>query len=123
MAVANALDDADAGFIDAGNYRFRVLKPLAEALGVPKLNQSSTSRSCDGRWRPSLRRWGSVKDIQAHLWHARPDTTANEYMQELPESAQAMFGSVYMMLAKGGENQSSDDLPQNAAKCCDRHAN
>jgi hypothetical protein len=58
---------------------------------------------------------GSVKDIQAHLRHSRPDTTANEYMQELPESVQAMVGSVYAMLMKGGENQSSDDLPQNAA--------
>jgi hypothetical protein len=28
---------------------------------------------------------GSVKDIQAHLLHAKPDATANEYMQELPE--------------------------------------
>jgi hypothetical protein len=28
---------------------------------------------------------GSVKDIQAHLRHAKADTTANEYMQELPE--------------------------------------
>lgn len=25
---------------------------------------------------------GSVKDIQAHLRHAKADTTANEYMQE-----------------------------------------
>jgi hypothetical protein len=29
---------------------------------------------------------GSVKDIQAHLRHAKADTTVNEYMQELPES-------------------------------------
>jgi type IV secretion system protein VirB4 len=57
----------------------------------------------------------SVKGIQAHLRHSRPDTTAHEYMQELPESVQAMVGSVYAMLMKGGENQSSDDLPQKAA--------
>jgi hypothetical protein len=58
---------------------------------------------------------GSVKDIQAHLRHSRPDTTANEYMQELPESVQAMVGSVYAVLTKGGEKTSSDDLPQKAA--------
>ena len=58
---------------------------------------------------------GSVKDIQAHLRHSRPDTTANEYMQELPESVQEMVGSVYAMLMKGGEKTSSDDLPQKAA--------
>ena len=58
---------------------------------------------------------GSVKDIQAHLRHSRPDTTAHEYMQELPESVQEMVGSVYAMLMKGGENQSSDEMPQKAA--------
>ena len=56
----------------------------------------------------------SVKDIQAHLRHSRPDTTAKEYMQELPESVQAMVGSVFAMLTKGRE-ESSDDLPQKAA--------
>jgi hypothetical protein len=30
---------------------------------------------------------GSVKAIQAHLKQAKADITANEYMQELPESA------------------------------------
>jgi predicted transcriptional regulator len=48
---------------------------------------------------------GSVKDIQAHLRHAKADTTANEYMQELPESVKQMVGSVYAMLKKGGEVQ------------------
>ena len=41
---------------------------------------------------------GSVKDIQSHLRHSRADTTANEYMQELPESVQQMVGTVYAML-------------------------
>ena len=54
---------------------------------------------------------GSVKDIQAHLRHAKADTTANEYMQELPESVKQMVGSVYAMLTKGGEFEpSSEDL-------------
>jgi hypothetical protein len=58
---------------------------------------------------------GSVKDIQAHLRHSRPDTTAYEYMQALPESVQAMVGSVYEMLMKGGEGKTSlSNLPQNA---------
>jgi hypothetical protein len=37
---------------------------------------------------------GSVKDIQAHLWH-KADTTANEYIQELPESVGRMVESMY----------------------------
>ncbi len=61
-------------------------------------------------------RMGSVKDIQAHLRHAKADTIANEYMQELPESVKKMVGSVYTMLMKGGESQESlQDLPQKAA--------
>lgn len=28
--------DADGGFIDTANYRSRVLKPLADSLGIPE---------------------------------------------------------------------------------------
>jgi hypothetical protein len=44
---------------------------------------------------------GSVKDIQAHLRHAKADTTANEYMQELSESVKQMVDSVYGELKAG----------------------
>jgi len=105
--------NADGGFIDTANYRFRVLKPLAETLGIPKLNFQILRRTMATQ----AQRMGSVKDIQAHLRHSRPDTTANEYMQELPESVQQMVGSVYLMLTKGGaETISAEDLPQNATK-------
>ncbi len=68
-------------------------------------------------------RMGSVKDIQAHLRHAKADTTANEYMQELPESVKKMVGSVYTMLMKGGESQEGlKDLPQKAVKSCEEVA-
>ncbi|WP_146072260.1 hypothetical protein [Bryocella elongata] len=47
-----------------------------------------------------------MKDIQAYLRHARPDTTANECMQALPASVQQLLVSVYRMLTKGeGEKQ------------------
>jgi len=103
--------NADGGFMDADNYRFRVLKPLAEALSIPKLNFQVMRRTMATQ----AQKMGSVKDIQAHLRHSRPDTTANEYMQELPESVQEMVGSVYAMLMKGGEEKTSfSNLPQNA---------
>ena len=105
--------NADGGFIDTANYRFRVLKPLAERLGIQKLNFQILRRTMATQ----AQRMGSVKDIQAHLRHARPDTTAYEYMQELPGSVQEMVGSVYLMLTKGGEEtKPSDNLPQNATK-------
>jgi integrase len=73
--------NADGGFMDADNYRFRVLKPLAEDLEIPKLNFQVMRR----KMATQAQKMGSVKDIQAHLRHSRPDTTANEYMQELPD--------------------------------------
>ena len=72
----------NSGFIDTGNYRNRVLVPLAENLGLPKLNFQVLRRTTA----TLAQKKGSVKDIQAHLRHAKADTTANEYMQELPES-------------------------------------
>jgi integrase len=100
------------GFMDTGNYRNRVLNPLAEKLGLPKLNFQVMRRTMATQ----AQSMGSVKDIQAHLRHAKADTTANEYMQELPESVKRMVGEVYAMLMKGGESQESlEHLPQKAA--------
>ena len=87
--------------MDTGNYRNRVLNPLAEMLGLPKLNFQVMRRTMATQ----AQGMGSVKDIRAHLRHAKADTTANEYMQKLPESVKQMVGSVYMMLMKGGESQ------------------
>ena len=97
-AEAFIFPNADGGFIATANYRFRGLKPLAEKLGIEKLNFQILRRTMATQ----AQRMGSVKDIQAHLRHARPDTTAYEYMQELPESVQEMVGSMYAMLKKGG---------------------
>ena len=85
--------------MDPGNYRNRVLKPLAEKLKIPKLNFQILRRTMATR----AQRMGSVKDIQAHLRHSKADTTANEYMQEFPESVKQMVGSVYSMLTMQAE--------------------
>ena len=67
-----------------------------------------------GRWRPRRRRRvgeghpGAPAALAAR-YHG------DEYMQELPESAQEMVGSVYAMLMNGGEKESSNDMPQKAA--------
>jgi integrase len=79
------------GFGDSGNYRNRVLAPLAKKLGLPKLNFQVLRRTMA----TLAQKKGSVKDIQAHLRHAKADTTANEYMQELPESVKQMVDSLY----------------------------
>ena len=105
--------------MDTGNYRNRVLNPLAEKLGLPKLNFQVMRRTMATQ----AQSMGSVKDIQAHLRHAKADTTANEYMQELPESVKQMVGSVYTMLKKGGEvQQVSSDLLPNATNAAEGFA-
>jgi integrase len=93
--------NADGGLIDTSNYRSRILKPLAEELGIPKLNFQVLRRTVATR----AQNLGSVKDIQSHLRHSRADTTANEYMQELPESVQQMVGTVYAMLISTAAQQ------------------
>jgi hypothetical protein len=49
----------DGGFMDTSNYRSRVLKPLAGALGIPKLNFQVIRRTIATR----AQSLGSVKDI------------------------------------------------------------
>lgn len=42
---------------------------------------------------------GSVKDVQAHLRHARPNVTAEVYMQEIPASVRAAVESLDLKLS------------------------
>ena len=99
--------NTDGGFMDTGNYRNRILNPLAEKLGLPKLNFQVLRRTMA----TLAQNKGSVKDIQAHLRHSKADTTANEYMQELPESVKRMFDSMYDELTGDQAAASSDLLP------------
>ena len=79
----------------------------AEKLGLPKLNFQVLRRTmatlAQGK--------GSVKDIQAHLRHSKADTTANEYMQELPDSVGRMVESMYEELMESKAAASADLLP------------
>ena len=86
--------NADGGFMDTGNYRRRVLNQLAKKLELPKLNFQLLRRTMA----TLAQKKGSVKDIQAHLRHAKADTSANEYMQVLPESVKQMVDSMYQEL-------------------------
>jgi integrase len=96
--------NVDGGFMDTSNYRNRVLTPLAESLEIPKLNFQVIRRTIATR----AQSLGSVKDIQSHLRHSRADTTANEYMQELPEGVQQMVGTVYSMLTTTAMQQQAN---------------
>jgi hypothetical protein len=99
--------NTDGGFMDTGNYRNRILTPLAEKLGLPKLNFQVLRRTMA----TLAQRKGSVKDVQAHLRHSKADTTANEYMQELPESVGRMVESMHEELMNSQTAASADLLP------------
>jgi integrase len=86
--------NSEGGPLDTGNVRNRILKPLEEKLGLPKLNFQVLRRTTA----TLAQKLGSVKDVQAHLRHSKADTTANEYMMALPESVQKMVDSVYANL-------------------------
>jgi integrase len=49
------------------------------------MNHQALRRTCATH----MQHLGSVKDIQAHLRHARPNITAEVYMQEIPASVRA----------------------------------
>jgi uncharacterized protein (DUF1810 family) len=102
--------NTDGGFMDTGNYRNRILTPLAEKLGLPKLNFQVLRRTmatlAQGK--------GSVKDIQAHLRHSQGryhGQRVHEYMQELPESVGRMVESMYEELMHNQTAASADLLP------------
>jgi hypothetical protein len=101
-------------FICDGYANARILeytvdgKKLREwGSAVPKLNFQVLRR----RMATLAQRKGSVKDIQAHLRHSKADTTANEYMQELPESVGRMVESMYEELTHNQAAASADLLP------------
>jgi integrase len=66
--------NADGGSCLSSTTATGVLKPIAEKLGIEKLNFQILRRTMATR----AQNMGSGKDIQAHLRHARPNTTANE---------------------------------------------
>jgi len=59
--------NADGGFMDTSNYRSRVLKPLADSRGIPKLNFQVIRRTIATR----AQSLGSVKDIQSRTCGTR----------------------------------------------------
>ena len=89
--------NANGGLIDTANYRCRVLKPRQRNWeSKAELPDSAPDHGDPGAE-------DGVGEGHSGSSAAREaDTTANEYMQELPDSVQEMVGSMYAMLKKGG---------------------
>ena len=57
---------------------------------LANITHQALRRSCATH----MQHLGSVKDIQAHLRHARPNVTAEVYIQEIPDSVRAAVESL-----------------------------
>lgn len=94
--------------MSANNFLKRVLKTAAEST-VAKMKEGGREvpegflegitfqalrRSCATH----MQHLGSIKDIQAHLRHSRPNVTAQIYMQEIPVSVRAAVESLDQLL-------------------------
>jgi integrase len=88
--------NSDGGFILKDNYLHRVLYPLGKQLGLAKLNFQVLRRT----FSTLAQKHGNVKDVQRQMRHAKPDLTAEVYMQAIPESVQKMVAEMYAQLLK-----------------------
>lgn len=70
-----------------GNYLKRVLKPLAAGLNPPI--DDMTHQAFRRTFATHFQSYGSVKDAQSQLRHARAETTLNHYQKQIPESTKA----------------------------------
>jgi integrase len=82
------------GFIRTDNYRARVLKKLAEKLGLAKLNFQVLRRTMATLAQTK----GGVKDVQGILGHSKADTTVNVYMQQIEAGVKQTLEAIYSEL-------------------------
>ena len=82
------------GFIRTDNYRARVLKKLAEELGLKKLNFQVLRRTMATLAQTK----GGVKDVQGVLGHSKADTTVNIYMQPIEAGVKQTLDAIYSEL-------------------------
>ncbi|MDQ2777533.1 MAG: tyrosine-type recombinase/integrase [Acidobacteriota bacterium] len=76
--------NADGGVYRVDNYRADVLKPalkkIADETGIRGIDFRACRRTCATH----LSQYGGIKEVQAHLRHARATTTLDIYIQEIP---------------------------------------
>jgi integrase len=87
----------DGGFMDADNFRKRVLGNLREKLHLPKLTFQVIRRSIATLSQTK----GTAKDTQGMMRHERFPTTMDIYVQVIPEGVKQMIDSVHDELRNG----------------------
>ena len=85
--------NSQGGFMDYENFESGVLDPIRIKLGLEKLNFQILRRTF-----ATLavgERKGTLKEVQKQLRHARPDTTLENYVKEIPDSVYQMVDAMY----------------------------
>jgi len=80
------------GFMDAGNYRRRVLHKPPTGWNCPTFQLIRRTIAT------LAQKKGTIKDVKGLLRHSRAATTTDVYMQEIPESVQATINAIHAEL-------------------------
>jgi integrase len=95
--------NSQGGFMDYENFEARVLDPIRLKLGLRKLNFQILRRTFATLAVGEQK--GTLKDVQKQLRHARPDTTLENYVKEIPDSVYRMVDAMYDGIAGPNETQ------------------
>jgi integrase len=101
--------NSQGGFMDYENFEARTLDPIRLKLGLPKLNFQILRRTF-----ATLavgERKGTLKDVQKQLRHARPDTTLENYIKDIPDSVYLMVDAMYEGIAGPDEKRTFAAAP------------
>lgn len=102
--------NADGGVFRLDNYRADVLKPalktVADETGITGVDFRACRRTCGTH----LSQHGGVKEVQAHLRHARATTTLDIYIQEIPASVRTAVEKLDETLASAHNPKDSSHL-------------
>lgn len=71
------------------NWLHRRVHPVAKALGIAAVNFQILRRTF-----ATNAQGGNLKDVQTHLRHSTVGTTANVYVQAIPESVRKLVNAV-----------------------------
>jgi len=104
------------------NLMKRYIRPTAQKAGIHKNIGWHTFRHT---FATLAQKKGTVKDVQGILRHARPGTTTDVYMQEIPESVRATVNSIHTELRSGESKsrQASEGARTEGSKPAKRNLN
>ncbi|MFL6449058.1 MAG: tyrosine-type recombinase/integrase [Bryobacteraceae bacterium] len=101
--------NADGGVYRLDNYRADVLKPalkkVADETGITGIDFRACRRTCGTH----LSQYGGVKEVQAHLRHARATTTLDIYIQEIPAAVRSAVEKLDSILTSSDDNSGNDE--------------